>query len=123
MDTAAQDACLNAWLGANKAAGMPASLTLGLFDGYPEDDLSNEVTGGGYGRATVATDGATWPAAVDGLKTAATVDLVGTSTYTVAGTHWRLFSGTTVYFTGALDEAVSEPTDDVVLTIALTDET
>lgn len=58
---------LNARLGANRAAGTPATDYLALFR---DDTYAEELTGtGGIDRIPIPNDGTHWPAAVDGEKT------------------------------------------------------
>ena len=119
-DTAAQNATLDALLGDARAAGVPASFSLALFDGDPMGD-GVEISGGGYARVTVANTTAVWGAAANGEKVSTPITLAGTSTYATAATHWCLFDGTTGWFTGELDEAISEPTDTVTLSVFIGD--
>lgn len=122
-DTAAQNTALDALLGASKAAGVPATFDLALFDGDPGDGGTELDGTGGYARVAVANDGATWPAAANGIKTTASpVTLAGTDTYETAATHWLLLSGSTGWFTGELDAEVTEPTDTVTLSVFFGDE-
>ena len=119
MDAAAANVLLDAWLGATKAAGVPASLDLALFDAHPDDGGNELDATGGYARVPVATDGTVWPAAVGGRKESVDIALAGTSTYNTTARWWALYSGTTRYFTMPLAEPVTEPTDTVTLVLAL----
>ena len=116
-DTAAQNATLDALLGDARAAGVPASFSLALFDGDPMGDgVETDAP-----RVTVPNTTAVWDGASNGEKTSTPVTLAGTGTYATAATHWCLFDGTTGWFTGELDEAVSEPTDTAELAVFIGD--
>src|SRR3982751_1272685 len=64
VDDAFANSILDALAGTGKAAGLPATMYVALYDGDPSD-TGAEVTGGGYARLgpVSMTSGTMWPAA------------------------------------------------------------
>jgi len=80
MDTAAQNASLDNDYGATKGPNAPASFRLRLWVGDPTNGGEELAASGGYAPAGgVTNDGANFPPAADGSKTAAPQSF-GTST-------------------------------------------
>ena len=110
LDTAAQNATLDAMFGDDRGATMPTSFEIALYDGHPLSG-GTEVSGGGYVRPVVANNSTNFPAAADGLKTSAAIantDPTGAWSDTV--THWLLIDAadsTTEYVPGLLTEELS----------------
>lgn len=73
VDDAFANAILNALAGTGKAAGLPATMYVALYDGDPSDG-GLEVTGGGYARIGPINmaSGTIWPAATGRAKSNAT---------------------------------------------------
>lgn len=78
LDTAAQNAALDALLGRD-LSGIPTAWEVALFTDHPLLGGTELTSAGGYARAALNNDLSDFPAAASGLKTSVTVDF-GTST-------------------------------------------
>lgn len=106
LDEAAQNATLDSMLGDNAGGVMPSSFEVALFTGDPASGGTELLSSGGYARATVANDSASFPDASGGQKVSAAISFsppsgawVGAVTDEV--THWLLVDAadsTTQYF-------------------------
>ena len=111
LDTAAQNATLDAMFGDNRGATMPTSFEVALYDGHPLSG-GTEVSGGGYVRPVVANNSTTFPLPADGgLKTSAAIAITDpTGAWSDTVTHWLLIDAadsTTRYVWGLLSEELS----------------
>lgn len=59
--SAAESACVKAWFGSSRAAGMPSSWTVNLYDGDPRDTGVVLPSTGGYSSLSVANTDANFP--------------------------------------------------------------
>ena len=72
LDTAAQNAGLQAWFGVvDRTPTLPASWEVALFTDHPLLGGTELTSAGGYARLVVANTSANFPAAVAGLITSA----------------------------------------------------
>lgn len=116
IDLAAQNAALDALLGDGAAASIPSSWEVALFDGDPAAGGAELDSAGGYVRAVIANDSATWPDAVDGEKLSSIISLATpTDEWTVGGqlataTHYLLIDAadsTTQWLPGQLADPLT----------------
>lgn len=88
MDIEAATQILQGFFGANKSAVAPASHTLHLFAGVPEEGGTQLTTG--YTPPTLLNDGTQWADFTGGYLTSALVAFTFTDDLTLPATHWRL---------------------------------
>ena len=72
LDTAAQNAALDALLGGD-SSGIPSAWEVALYDGHPLSGGAELTSAGGYVRASLNNDLTDFPAAASGLKTSVVV--------------------------------------------------
>lgn len=110
-DIAARNALLSGHYGAQKGAASPASFQFAVFAGDPALD-GVELTGGGYGRVTLANDGTVFPTPAGGEVTF-TVNLPLTGEPVGVPSHWILF-----WPDGTTGDATAELGDQLLYTVA-----
>ena len=68
LDVAAQNAGLQAWFGDGRAASVPSSWEVALFNGHPLTGGVELDAVGGYARLVVANTSANFPTPTDGVQ-------------------------------------------------------
>lgn len=118
LDTAAQDAALDALLGGD-SSGIPSAWEVALFTDHPDLGGVELDSDGGYERGSLNNDLTDLPAASSGLKTSVSVAF-GTSTdaFSDTATYAVLIDAadsTTRWFAVPLDDEVSVDATDAVV--------
>ena len=125
LDVAAQNAGLKAWFGDGRAASVPASWEVALFDGHPVIGGVELASDGGYERLVVANTSANFPDPVDGVITSAALTWPDpTDAYSDTATHYVLIDhadGSARWYVGVLGQAidVTEAQPGFVTTLAI----
>lgn len=117
LDTAAQNAALDALLG-NDSSGIPAAWEVALFTDHPLQGGTELTSDGGYARAALnnTTD---WNAAASGYKSSVQVSFGASSdAYSDTATYAVLYDAadsTTQWFAFLIDEVVVDQAEPDVL--------
>ncbi|MGW8178496.1 MAG: phage tail fiber protein [bacterium] len=86
-----ENLCLDAILGDNKGASMPATVYVALFTTTPDDGGGGtevSTTGTGYARVAVTNNSTNWPAAAGGIKSNGTTVTFPTATDSWGNIQW-----------------------------------
>jgi hypothetical protein len=108
LDTAAQNAGLQAWFGDGRAMSMPASWEVALFTGHPLDSGVELDAVGGYAPAVVANTTANFPTPTGGMIRALAPFPAPTDAWSDVATHFVLREpgGGPTWYVGLLGEAL-----------------
>jgi hypothetical protein len=110
LDVAAQNAGLKAWFGDGRAASVPSSWEVALFNGHPLTGGTELGAAGGYARLVVANTTANFPDPVSGVVRS--VDLLWsapTAAWSDVATHYLLIDhadSTSRWYVGALGQSI-----------------
>jgi hypothetical protein len=110
LDVAAQNAGLKAWFGDGRAASVPSSWEVALFNGHPLTGGTELGAVGGYVPPVVANSSANFPDPVSGVVTAASVAFPApTAAWSDVATHYVLRepSAGPTWYVGTLAEALN----------------
>jgi hypothetical protein len=110
LDTAAQNAGLQAWFGDGRAASMPASWEVALFTAHPLDGGTELTATGGYTRLVVANTSANFPTPTSGAVVSVALTWAApTDAWSDVATHFLLIDhadSTTRWFVGLLSQSI-----------------
>lgn len=121
LDTAAQDAALDALLG----TGLPASFEVAIFDDDPSN-RGSELTGtGGVARAVVTNDSSLFPSSASGNQKSTVPIVFGDASgdWAAAGTYWAFYDhagSTTGWWFGPLSDPLLVYSTTTAITIQAT---
>ena len=122
LDSDAQANALDALLGDDRGAKMPASFEVALFNAHPDFGGTELSATGGYARVTVANDSTTFPDASPDKTSAPIPFAAATGAWSDTATHFLLLDAadsTTRYFAGLLDDEVDVLVAGTVVTPSL----
>lgn len=110
LDTAAQNAGLQAWFGDGRATSMPSSWEVALFTAHPLDGGTELTSTGGYTRLVVANTSANFPTPTAGVIVSALLTwATPTAAWSDVATHFLLLDhadSTTRWYVGQLGQAI-----------------
>ena len=111
LDVAAQNAGLQAWFGDGRAASMPSSWEVALFDAHPLDGGVELDAVGGYSRLVVANTTANFPTPTSGVVVSVLLTWAApTDAWSDVATHFLLIDhadSLTRWYVGLLGSAIN----------------